>query len=153
MSNNNFDCGDILHFIKYFFTDIGTSKPHFALVLLPAYAGEYEGSIYCCVITSQKPRADKKFKYHLELKSKEYAFFAKNSYACFDRREYQALTDLNRGRKQPMGKLNEADRKKGFRALKNVLYARKQIDRHLRGVLFREWKKLLGRIPSVNGFK
>ena len=78
----SFSVGDILFFREYQFSDTGSVKPHFALVLLPETATKYQGSVLCCVITSKVPKS-----WGLLLNQATYGFFQCDSYACFDRKE------------------------------------------------------------------
>lgn len=134
----SFFCGDIAHFLKYFFTDTGLcSNNRFALILLPVSLTEFENSIYCCVITSRPPR----FNNHLEMSKTEYSCFKKKSFACFDRRDFESLSDLS-DRKQPVGKIKKKDVSKALRVLRRVLYRERNINLYLRAALIREWKKL-----------
>ena len=75
---NNFQASDILHFKKYFFTDIKTYAKHFALVLLPSSVMNYKNNLLCSVITSKEEKY-----YSLKLECNKYQCFSKDCYACF----------------------------------------------------------------------
>jgi len=131
--------GDIVFFNQYFFTDSGENAKHYALVLLPKSSTKYQNSLLCCVITSKKPR---KYEKYLMLYKKAYSFFAENSFVCFDRKDLQPISGLDK-KDNPRGKLNILDYKKAFKALKASLFTLDDIANslYLRGTIIREWKK------------
>jgi hypothetical protein len=133
-----FKVGDIPFFEEYVFTDTGTTARHFALVLAPETATQYQGSLLCCVITSKNP----KNKWSFLLKASVYDCFIKNSYACFNRKDLVPKFGLSKT-SQPKAKLTSSDLSKSYKILKKSLYAIKDLasDPFLRGTIIYEWKK------------
>ncbi len=138
----SFRVGSILFFDEYQFTDNQLIKKHFGLVLLPEHATQYQNSVLCCVITSKEtPR------WSLLLKESLYSCFDTDSYACFNRKDMVSKDGLNKDN-QPRGTLNKVDMEKGFKILKQCLYAVKDIgsNQFFRGTIIYQWKKALGKI-------
>lgn len=132
-----FQTADILHFRQYFFTDTpGQSSPHFALVILPSVLTEFKNSLYCAVITSKHP---KQGEHYVKLLKKKYTCFAMDSYACFDRMDFNSIDDLSSGT-QPKAKLDKEDVRKSYKYLKAALY--RKGDMYLRAAIIREWKRV-----------
>lgn len=131
---NNFQIADILHFDKYFFTDINKHARHFALVLLPSAVMNYRNNLLCSVITSKVEK-----RYSLILESSKYKCFSKNCYACFMRRDIEDVNDLSNGI-QPVEKLNKLDVNKAFKIIKKVYYGAG--DMYQMATVIREWKKI-----------
>lgn len=140
MNNDlDFNICDILHFDEYTFTDDRTVANHFGLVLLPSKATKYQNSILCCVITSREPNRKNLV---IELKIDKYNCFSKTSYACFNRKDLQSKNGLS-AREQPVGKLDQNDRKEAYKKLKRSIYAIQDIaSTWLKATIFREWSKI-----------
>jgi hypothetical protein len=135
-----FFIGNILLFKEYHFTDRYNKKKHFGLVILPETATKYQNSIYCCVITSQKPVI---MRWSLLLKGSSYKCFRCDSYACLNKIDLESKNDLDTG-PQPRANLNQEDLKKAYRKLIDFLYSRESgFDLWMRGAIVREWKKIL----------
>lgn len=131
---NNYKASDILHFEKYYFTDSNKYARHFALVLLPSAIMNYQNNLLCSVITSKQEKH-----YSLKLEKEKYCCFSEDSYACFRRRDIEALNDLS-NKKQPVGKLDKYDIKRAFKIIKGVLYGAG--DLYMMATVIREWKKI-----------
>ena len=129
-----YNIADILHFKKYCFTDNNKSSPHFALVLLPPSIMNYAHNLLCAVITSRQTK-----RFSLILPKSKYRCFAKDSYACFNRRDTNSVHDLS-DREQPVGKLDNVDIRKSFKILKCIFYGTKDI--YLMATVIREWKSI-----------
>jgi hypothetical protein len=132
----NYSVGDILFFRKYLFTDTGEEKKHYALVLLPPGATKYSSNVYCCVITSRKPRG-----WYLELDANRYTCFSKTSYCAFDRRDLTPGSGIGAA-PQPRAVLTKTDLKRGFKILKAHMFSID--DKYLRATIIYQWKKSLG---------
>ena len=136
----SFKVGDIPLFDKYLFTDTGKVVRHFGLMLLPETATQYQNSLLCCVITS---KITKHWSFLLE--SKNYPFFKKDSWACFNRKDLVSMDGLADGL-QPRGRLRQEDIRPAFKILKKSLFVIKDIAgiTYLRGAIIYEWKQILG---------
>lgn len=132
----SFNIGEILFFDQYQFTDTGESKPHFGLVLLPETATEYQGSIFCSVITSRKPQG-----WNMLLSKDHYMCFMCDSYACFDRKDLVSKDGLSKS-EQPKGVLNEIDKKTAFKILKKSLFVINDLGKspYFRAAIIYQWK-------------
>lgn len=135
----SFSAGNILFFKEYQFTDTKDIKPHYALVLLPEEATQYQGSVYCCVITSKESKH-----WSLLLEKERYQCFRCDSYACFDRKDLVSKTGLDK-ENQPLGSLVDADIKKAYKILKKSLFVINDMasDPFMRGAIIYHWKKLI----------
>lgn len=139
---NTFQAGEILFFRRYFFTDVyagESSAPHYALVILPSVLTEFKNSLYCAVITSNHPRKGEHF---LKLLKSKYTFFECDSFACFERLDFNSVVDIGGGT-QPRGKLDREDTRMSYKLLRAALYNPKsKIPDYLRAAIIREWKRL-----------
>lgn len=131
---NNYKASDILHFEKYYFTDINKYARHFALVLLPSAIMNYQNNLLCSVITSKPENY-----FALKLEKEKYYCFSEDSYACFRRRDIEDVNDLS-NKKQPVGKLDKVDINKAFKIIKKILYGTG--DLYMMATVIREWKKI-----------
>ncbi len=96
----DYNIGNILYFSPYFFTDTKKCKPHYAMVVLPSILMEFENQVLCCVITSNKKV--KKSKYCITLLPKVHKCFNKETFCCINRRDIQALADLDAKKRIPI---------------------------------------------------
>lgn len=142
---NTFSAADILFFKQYFFTDVyagESSAPHFALVIIPSALTNFKNSLYCAVITSKQPGRGERF---LRLSKSKYACFKHDSYACFDRLDFNSVDDIGGGI-QPREKLDKEDIHLSFKFLCAALYDPKnKVEEYLRAAVIMEWKKIKGR--------
>jgi hypothetical protein len=136
----NFEVGHILFFDRYQFTDTGETKPHFALVLLPERATEYQNSILCAVITSKEPK-----KWGLPLSKTAYSCLTRDSFVCFDRKDLVSKEGLGSD-EQPKGKLTDGDFKPAFKLLKKSLFVVDDLGKspYFRAAIIYQWKVALG---------
>ena len=137
---DSYSIGDILYFLSYYFTDTNGCKPHYAMVVLPSVLMEYENQILCSVITSNK--GSKKKKYCIPLSLKIHKCFNKETFCCINRRDIQALEDLDSSKKLPLSTLTKEELKECFRLFKNINYSPIQ-NKYLLPVIVREWKRSL----------
>lgn len=138
----NFSVGDVPFYEEYVFTDTGTMKRHFGLILLPEKATQYQGSNLCCVITSKSPN-----NWGYKLCKSDYSCFSCDSFACFNRKDLVSKTGLGDGN-QPKGSLNKQDLKEAYKILKKSLFCIKDFasDPFIRGTIIKEWKTKINKI-------
>lgn len=131
---------DIVFFQNYIFTDsndnLSLTSSHRrrpALILLPQ-TFKFVNSIFCCVITHAKPR-----NFWLELLKNNYSFLTTDSFACFDRTDWQPLENHNH-----KGRLIPSDIRKALKMLYKCMSLNLScyLDNDIRATLIREWKNI-----------
>ncbi len=137
----SFKIGDIVYFDNYCFTDTGETAKHYGLILLPSVTS-LPGCIYCAVITS---RTVKHF-FALPLSEIKYTCLRLQSYACFDRQDYQSESDVSRNNLVPLQSLDSTDLKLAKKKLRVSLFSPNlpyHNDAFLRATVLREWKSVV----------